>query len=208
MSRRNDRREFLKQMGLLLAAGGVSSWWPQFRLLGQALAQTSSSDYRALVCVYLAGGNDAFNWLVPREINAYNVYRTTRGGVYDPQSNPTGLAIARDALLPIAPINGGDYGLHPSCPELKQLFDQGKLAFIANIGALIVPTTKAQYLNRSVPLPRSSSRTIARRRSGRSGMETCAIPTVGAESSRRGSPPARWRVGFRPASRSRAARAT
>lgn len=153
MSRRNDRREFLKQMGLLLAAGGVSSWLPQFRLLGQALAQTASSDYRALVCVYLAGGNDAFNWLVPREINAYNIYRTTRGGVYDPQSNPTGLAIARDALLPISPIGGGEWGLHPSCPELKQLFDQGKLAFIANIGALIVPTTKAQYLNRSVPLP-------------------------------------------------------
>lgn len=154
MSRREDRREFLKRMGLLIAAGGASGWLPQFRLLGQALAQAGGGgEYRALVCVYLAGGNDAFNWLVPREAAAYEVYRLTRGGVYHPQSNPTGLALAREELLPISPENGGDFGLHASCPELRQLFEQGKLAFIANVGALIVPTTKAQYLARSVPLP-------------------------------------------------------
>lgn len=153
MGRRNDRREFLKRMGAVLVAGGASAWVPQLRLLGQALAQTAGGDYRALVCVYLAGGNDAFNWLVPREPNAYGVYRQTRGGVYHPQSNATGLAIAREELLPIVPAGGGDFGLHPACPELQQLFQQGKLAFIVNVGALIVPTTKTQYLAGSVPLP-------------------------------------------------------
>ncbi|MDW8479670.1 MAG: DUF1501 domain-containing protein [Xanthomonadales bacterium] len=153
MSRRHDRREFLKLMSGLLAAGGMQAFLPQWRLVGQALAQSSGGDYRALVCVYLAGGNDAFNWLVPREPAAYETYRQTRGGVYHPQSNPTGLAIARDELLPLSPVGGGDFGLHPACPELRGLFQQGRLAFVANVGALIVPTTKAQYLNRSVPLP-------------------------------------------------------
>lgn len=156
MSKR-DRRTFLRNLAGAVMAGGAASFLPQLRLLGTAMAAdhvvAGSGDYRALVCVYLGGGNDAFNMLVPREINAYNVYQATRGGVYNAQSNSSGLALARGSLLPVTPIGGGDFGWHPSCPGLQTLFQQQRLAVVANVGAMVVPTTKQQYLSRSVPLP-------------------------------------------------------
>ena len=103
------------------------------------------NDYRALVCVFLFGGNDSFNMLVPRSAAEYGAYATSRAG----------LAVAQTDLLPIDALNpdGALYGVHPSMPHLQTLFAQESAAFVANVGPLIVPTSKAQYVAKSVPLP-------------------------------------------------------
>jgi uncharacterized protein (DUF1501 family) len=103
------------------------------------------ADYRALVCVFLFGGNDSFNMLVPRSAAEYNAYAASRQN----------LAVALDQLLPIEPLvaDGAQYGLHPSMPHLQALFAQEHAAFVANVGPLIAPTTKAEYAAKAVPLP-------------------------------------------------------
>lgn len=109
--------------------------------------QLLGSDYRALVCVFLYGGNDCYNMLVPSDLAHHNVYAAGRGA----------LAIARDELLALNPLNsasdGGTYGLHPSMAPLRNLFDNGQAALLANVGPLLHPITKAQYQAGSVPVP-------------------------------------------------------
>ena len=102
-------------------------------------------DYRALVCVFLFGGNDSFNMLVPRSNAEYGVYADSRQN----------LAIAQEDLLPINPLTSNDvlYGLHPSMSGVQQLFESGSASFVANVGPLIEPTTKDQFFNQSVTLP-------------------------------------------------------
>ena len=102
-------------------------------------------DYKALVCVFLFGGNDSFNMLVPRSTAEYNAYATSRQN----------LAIPQASLLPITPLvsDGKSYGLHPSMAGIQGLFDAGRAAFVSNVGPLLQPTTKAQYQAKSVSLP-------------------------------------------------------
>ena len=104
-------------------------------------------DYRALVCVFLHGGNDSFNMLVPNTTAEYNAYATSRQN----------LAIAQQDLLAINPLSqtpGTDpFGLHPAMGGMQALFESGNAAFVVNVGPLVEPTTKAQYQNRSVLLP-------------------------------------------------------
>jgi uncharacterized protein (DUF1501 family) len=134
------RRRFLEAAaasGLVYTFGG--------RLGGSYAQAATFSDYKALVCVFLLGGNDSWSMVVPTSTAEYNAYAASRQN----------LAIAADALLPLSPSNPlpATYGLHPSLASLKPLFDSGKCAFIANVGPLIVPTTRAQYVAGSVPLP-------------------------------------------------------
>ncbi len=105
----------------------------------------TSSDYKAMVCILLAGGNDSFNMLVPRNGSHYKEYAGTRSN----------LALPKGDLLPLNfnDTNGKQFGLHPSMPEVQTLFNNKKLAFISNVGTLVAPTTKTQYLNGSVPTP-------------------------------------------------------
>ena len=123
------------------AAGGIIR---DLRLINTAMAaQGPVSGYKALVCLFMAGGNDANNWLVPISNESYNAYATARGSL---------LQIPQSALLPLSvggtpvPDNEGiAYGLHPSGTGLQTLFGEGKVAAIVNIGSLVRPTTKAQY---------------------------------------------------------------
>ena len=96
-------------------------------------------DYRALVCIMLGGGNDSFNMLVPTSNEHYQEYTRTR----------TNQSLAQNSLLNLSPnsYNEKELGLHPAMPELKALFDQGKLAMVCNVGTLVQPTTKDSYLN-------------------------------------------------------------
>ncbi len=102
-------------------------------------------DYKALVCVFLFGGNDSFNMLVPRSNAEYSVYAQSRQN----------LAIEQQDLLPITPITqtGVDFGLHPSMTAMQPLFDAGRVAFVNNVGPLVEPTTKDQFFSQSVALP-------------------------------------------------------
>ncbi|NKI70227.1 DUF1501 domain-containing protein [Collimonas pratensis] len=134
-----DRRNFLKwscqtalgSSSLLGAIGTLAS-------LGSAsVAAQTAPGYRALVCVYLYGGNDAFNLLVPTDTAGYAKYQKAR----------VRLAIPQADLLPIASktTDGHTYGLHSAATELQSLFAAGHAAFIANVGTLIAPTSLADY---------------------------------------------------------------
>ena len=136
-----NRRDFLKTSGaaaLFAATPGLA----YSQVVGSA---GPFDDYRSLVCVFLFGGNDSFNMLVPNTQAEYNAYAASRQN----------LAILQSDLLPISPQSTGtpDFGLHPSMGALKTLFDDGDAAFVTNVGPLVEPTTKEQYFNGSVTLP-------------------------------------------------------
>lgn len=123
----------------ILNLGGANS------LAGAALPSGGTGGYKAMVCILLAGGNDSFNMLVPRNGSNYTEYSNARSN----------LALAQGDLLPInfTDANGKQFGLHPSMPEVQTLFNNGKLSFVSNVGTLVEPTTKSQYLNGGVTVP-------------------------------------------------------
>lgn len=133
-----SRREFLGQASCAGVKGtAILSTLLSLRLANSLAAQTATSDYKALVCLFLAGGNDSFNMLVPTTSGEYAAYAKVRGN----------LALASDAVLQITPSNlsGRTLGVHPSMTEVRDLFTQGKLAFVSNVGSLVRPTTLADY---------------------------------------------------------------
>lgn len=133
-----SRREFIGQASCAgVGATALFSTLLSLRLANSLAAQTAPSDYKALVCLFLAGGNDSFNMLVPTTSAEYNAYAAARSG----------LAIARDSLLQVTPGNlgGRTLGIHPSMTEVRDLFNAGRLAFVSNVGSLVRPTTLADY---------------------------------------------------------------
>jgi uncharacterized protein (DUF1501 family) len=132
-----SRRSFLATASL--AAAGNALGFRPFGMLN-ALAQTTS-DYKALVCVFMFGGNDANNMLIPFDNAGYANYSTIRGALALPQS----------ALLPFTAQPA--FALHPSMPEVQALFDNNNAAFLANVGTLLSPTTAAQYQAKQVITP-------------------------------------------------------
>lgn len=140
-----NRRKFIQNALLTgIAGSSMTSSFGQLNQISAALANAKvTSNYKALVCVFLYGGNDGFNMVVPRDNASYTNYAQSRQN----------LAIAQTDLLPISPQSGGDFGLHPAMPELQSLFDTGDLAIQANIGTLIQPVTRAQVLNNTAVLP-------------------------------------------------------
>ena len=118
-------------------------------------------NYRALVCIFMSGGNDGNNTIIPN----HNSATISNYGVYSAARSPQGLAIAQNALLPVNVPRMGNlsYGLHPNLGPVPlagginngiyELWAQGKMAAVTNVGTLVVPTSKTQYQNRTVPLP-------------------------------------------------------
>ncbi|MBD8527913.1 DUF1501 domain-containing protein [Pseudomarimonas arenosa] len=153
---RNSRRDFLRAGAASLACGGFSTLFPQIGLIPTALAGTPQPGYKALVCLFLSGGNDAWNLLLPGNVAAHGRYVAARNGLHNTSSNLGGLAFPHHSgsgfingqTLPASlSIAGGQYGLNPFAPELKTLYDQGRLAFVNNMGTLIAPVTRANYNN-------------------------------------------------------------
>ncbi len=143
-----SRRAFLRRAGLLSLASGAAPWAMSLAAMGEAAAQTAG-DYKALVCVFLYGGNDYANTVVPYDQASYDLYRSFRANVAIDRG-----VLAATALNPAAPLPGGrQFALAPGLAPLVPLFDAGKLSVALNIGTLVQPTTKAQYAARSVPLP-------------------------------------------------------
>jgi uncharacterized protein (DUF1501 family) len=130
-----DRRQFLQ------GAGAVS----MLSVIPRAVAQ-AAGDYKALVCVFLYGGNDGNNTIIPTDAAGYAQYSAVRTAA-------SGLQIAQASLVPILPASlGTPFGFHPSCAELATLFTQRKLAVMCNVGTLVQPTSKTQYVSGYVPL--------------------------------------------------------
>lgn len=134
---------------------GLLSTLGSLRLIGAAATpgngpQTPSTasalppDYKALVCLFLNGGNDANNLIIPTG-SGYSAYASARSN----------LALPQTGLLPITPRtnDGRTWGLHAAMPELQSLFGSGRAALIGNVGTLVYPTTKDQYTRGTVPLP-------------------------------------------------------
>jgi uncharacterized protein (DUF1501 family) len=143
------RREFFRTAGCAaLGSVAISSTIRDFRLINSALAQGGGGaafpDYKALVCIFLSGGNDSNNLVIPRGAGHAN-YAAIRQNLTIPES----------ALVPMDPLNddGNEYGFHPSCPELGNLFHSGKLAVLFNVGPLLYPTNRTQYQKKLVALP-------------------------------------------------------
>jgi uncharacterized protein (DUF1501 family) len=133
----SGRRAFIRNIGAL-SAFGLASRLDLLNLVAQAHGQ-ATSDYKALVCVFMFGGNDGNNTLIPIDSTGYAQYAAVR-----PDSS--GINLTQASLLPIQPVNlGMPFGLHPALPELQALFTQNKMAILANVGTLLQPTTKAQY---------------------------------------------------------------
>jgi uncharacterized protein (DUF1501 family) len=134
------RREFLLQtgqacVGYALGAAAFVAGVERFSLIN-LFAQ--GSDYKALVCVFLAGGNDGNNMVVPTTTTEYNAYAAARAS--------SGLGIPRDSLLPITPLSiGNPFGLHPSLVELQSLWNEQRLSVVCNVGPLVQPLTRQQY---------------------------------------------------------------
>ena len=146
---RHARRAFLRRSALLGLAGTAAPWALNLSLLGQAAAASAPADYKALVCVFLYGGNDHGNTLIPVDGTHHAAYSAIRGALAIPQAQ-----LGATALEPVVALPDGlRYALAPALAPLKPLFDSRQLAVQLNVGPLIEPTTLAQYQARSVRLP-------------------------------------------------------
>jgi uncharacterized protein (DUF1501 family) len=110
-----------------------------------AYAQAGATDYKALVCVFLLGGNDGNNMVVPMSQAEFDAYKAIRGNLALPDTSAKLLAVQNNDGKPFG-LNDGLKGIHP-------LWAQGKLAVVANMGNLVKPTTRAEYLAHANPLP-------------------------------------------------------
>ena len=158
---KQDRRDFLIKSGCAL---GMTALATQFRHFGMvsALAQKTADasppdDYRALVCIFLLGGNDGSNTIVP----LHNDANLSNYATYHGLRNPYGMAIAQSTLLPFQVPRLGNltYGMHPSLGPgtfgngLHELWAQNKLAIVSNVGTLAKPTTRTQMADFTHPKP-------------------------------------------------------
>ncbi|WP_298301852.1 DUF1501 domain-containing protein [uncultured Erythrobacter sp.] len=143
------RRAFMHRSSQLAVMGAASGYAMGLAGLSDAAAFDSSGGYKALVCVFLLGGNDHANTLIPFDVPNYNRYSNIRGGL--PANG--GIAIARDALAgqvlnPLQEQTLTDdmqLALAPTMPRLKARFDQGVMAPLLNVGPLIAPITRQQF---------------------------------------------------------------
>ena len=156
-----SRRSFLRRAAPGVLGAGMAGKYclRDLHLVNSALAFNAPSDYKALVCIFLAGGNDSNNMIIPTSATEYTNYATVRTPVLAiPNVDGTGAT-----ALALSPTNndGHSYGLNPAMYELAQMFNQnpsgysdlGGVAPVFNMGNLVYPTTKAQYTGGKVPTP-------------------------------------------------------
>jgi len=134
-----SRREFLLKTGRVVSTVGAAAALAPF---GSVNAFAQSADYKAMVCVFQFGGNDANNMFVPMGAK-YSTYASIRGSVAIPQAS----------LLPVPTVAGDPFGLHPSLAPIHAHYAAKRLAVVSNVGMLVRPTTKAEYKSNSVPVP-------------------------------------------------------
>src|SRR5436190_8796445 len=139
------RRTFIRQAACaaLGTSGLLSTIWD----LRKLSAATATNDYKALVCLFLYGGNDANNVLIPSDTADYNTYAAARSVLAIPRANLRPLTITVG--------DGRHYGFHPNLTQMANLFNQGKLTMVANVGTLVAPTTRADYINGTAAVPRN-----------------------------------------------------
>ena len=144
------RRNFFRRASCAaVGTWALSSTIRDLRLINSAIAQAPPpSDYKALVCLFLSGGNDANNWIVPTDTATYAQYQNIRGILALPQSSLLTLRTGPNGGDPAySDADGHTLGFHPTCPELQTLFGEGKLATVMNVGTLVRPITRDEYMS-------------------------------------------------------------
>ena len=137
-TRDSSRRAFLKRSAALGVAGVATPFVTSLAAIGEAAAATAT-DYKAMVCIFLYGGNDYANTVAAYDQASYAAYLAARANIA-----LTRESLAATVLNPTAGLPGGrQYALAPTMGSLLPLFDQGKLAVTLNVGTLVQPTTKA-----------------------------------------------------------------
>jgi uncharacterized protein (DUF1501 family) len=148
MTTNASRRAFLQRASALSLAGSATPWALNLAAMGEAAA-ASATDYKALVCVFLYGGNDYGNTLIPYDNARYTAYQSMRPTLAYAQS-----ALTPTLLTPSVALPGGiQYAIAPELSPLLPIFNAGRMGVLLNVGTLVQPTTKAQYTANSVPLP-------------------------------------------------------
>ncbi|HEY1148039.1 MAG TPA: hypothetical protein VGF27_05665, partial [Pseudoduganella sp.] len=139
-----SRRRFL---GAMLSAAGTSAapFAMNLAAIGPALAATS--DYKALVCIFLHGGNDHYNTVLATDPTSWNTYNSLRntGDLGSIHLASVGQSSGVLPINPATPQSGRTFALHPQLGSLKALFDAGRAAIVSNVGTLVAPITLSQY---------------------------------------------------------------
>jgi uncharacterized protein (DUF1501 family) len=147
-----SRRHFLRTASMASMAGlSVSPFLLELNTLAAMAQGSGASDYKALVCVFLQGGNDGHGTVIATDPDSFAAFTQARSGA-------PGLAYPQSELLPIAlktPQAGRTFALNPALTGVQSLFNAGRAAIVANTGTLVVPATKAQVNANSVSLPAS-----------------------------------------------------
>nr|WP_295077057.1 DUF1501 domain-containing protein [uncultured Roseateles sp.] len=160
-----SRRAFLRQASAFAGLGVAAPLGLNLAAMGSASAQTAG-DYKAIVCLFMNGGNDGLNMVLPTDADSWAAYTATRNQAPDsiallaPGTLPNAGAAAGSptrlgGVLPISPISsqGRTFALHPSMAAARDLFAAGRLAVLPNIGTLVKPTSKADLKQVSFPRP-------------------------------------------------------
>jgi len=151
-----SRREFLKT-GAACSFGAAAGFANDLMRFNAFAADTSG--YRALVCVFLFGGMDGHDTVIPYDTTSYNQYADIRRALLNRyENNEGGSTRERDRLLPLnltnaASFGGRQFALPPELGSLHELIDRGDGAIVSNVGPLVVPLNRAQYQNRTAPRP-------------------------------------------------------
>ena len=147
-----SRRAFMRRASAMSVAGTAAPWMLNLASIAEASAATAA-DYKAIVCVFLYGGNDYGNTLVPYDANSYALYQALRPTLAYSAASLTGTVLTPT----VAPIDAAgfvrQYALAPELAALLPIFNAGRMAPVLNVGTLVQPTTKLQYTNKSVLLP-------------------------------------------------------
>jgi uncharacterized protein (DUF1501 family) len=147
-----SRRAFLKRASALSIAGAAAPWALNLAAMADASA-AGATDYKAMVCIFLYGGNDYANTVVPYDAASYNTYQAMRPTFAHARAS-LDATLLKPATAPLDTSGvAHQYALAPALSPLLPLFDGGQLGVLMNIGTLIQPTTKAQWNAKSVKLP-------------------------------------------------------
>ncbi|HSI13402.1 MAG TPA: DUF1501 domain-containing protein [Chthoniobacter sp.] len=159
ISELQTRRRFLRHAACAAVGTiGMTSILRDMRFMSSALAQSNITDYKALICVFLNGGNDANNMIIPTIPSEWQSYAAARSSVLAIPNTDGGPATAlaltsKNGQVGYPANDNHTYGLHPAMPELASLFNAGHAATLFNVGTLSYPISKAQYNSGSVPKP-------------------------------------------------------
>ena len=145
---RAARRSFMRSAAAAAATGVAAPMALNLAATGQAAAATAQ-DYKALVCVFLYGGNDNYNTVVPYDLASYNEYARMRGSLALGHGS-----LASHVLNPDNGLDGGrQFALALQLTGLHEIWTEGNMGVLMNVGPLVVPTSKADYASSRVPLP-------------------------------------------------------